>query len=103
MMCLPGSTGKSIPTPAARQVQTGSTDEPSDSAPVPNQLFVDLHRLPDAFHAAVFVGLVRLLRLARSQHHRRRALVYLEKIPRVRVVGRGPGCGMLAGVFTAGI
>src|SRR6266508_6925802 len=71
------------------RVQTGSTIEPSDSAPVANQLLVDPHRLQYARHAAVLVGLVRLLRLARPQHHRGRTGIDLEQVARVGVVGLG--------------
>src|SRR5712691_4805313 len=58
-------------------------------APIPDQGLVNRHRLPDALHAAPLVGLVRLLRLAGPQHHRRRALIDLQEIARVGVVGLG--------------
>src|SRR6185295_12806102 len=58
-------------------------------APILDDGLVDRHRLPDAFHVAVFVGLVRHRRLAGPEHHRRRADIDLAQVGRVRHVGRG--------------
>src|ERR1700694_616754 len=75
----------------------------SDPAPLANHLLVDRHRLADALHAAVLVGLVRELRLARAEHHRRRALVDLQQIARVGVVGRGARLRLRAEIALANL
>src|SRR5258705_86571 len=84
-VCAPASAAAS-----ARSIaRSARFIEPSDTAPVADQLLVDRNRLADALHAAVFVGLVRELRLARTQHYRRRARVDLEQVARIGVVRRG--------------
>src|SRR5712692_3417361 len=85
------SSGKS----AARIAFTDALSS-LDAAPVADERLVDLDRLPDALHAAIFVGLVRKLRLARAEHHRGRARIGLEQIPRVGIVAGGARLRRLA-------
>src|SRR5437667_428303 len=61
----------------------------SDSAPAADDLLVEGHRLADALHAAVLVGLVRELRLARAEHHGWRASIHLQQVARIGVVRGG--------------
>src|SRR5881396_3508163 len=68
----------------------------SNSAPSADDLLVEGHRLADALHAAVLVGLVRELRLARAEHHCRRASIHLQQVARIGVVRGGARLGLRA-------
>src|SRR5947207_8690819 len=70
----------------------------SDSAPAADDLLVEGHRLADALHAAVLVGLVRELRLARAKHHGRRASIHLQQVAGTGVVRGGGRLWLRAGM-----
>src|SRR6267143_4311072 len=88
--------GRFAPGRPSRRAQAAARGGFSDSAPAANDLFVEGHRLADALHAAVLVGLVRELRLARAEHHCRRASIRLQQVARVGVVRRGARLGLRA-------
>src|SRR5207249_6974144 len=76
--------------------RTATACRGSDSAPSADDLLVEGHRLADALHAAVLVGLVRELRLARAEHHGRRASIHLQQVARIGVVRGGARLGLRA-------